>query len=169
MQNRIANTSFLGSTEQTIIIKILRLLLGCTCALSLASSAQASEILVTGTFAAGSKTNESPLEKGTFDLTFSADNLPLLPGTSDPLDDWRLQFYSARGTLLASLNALEPSTYGSFRALTGATQGEQLIVGDSAANDVLSLLFPVGFDGAGQVIKSGAFSYAELSGHKNLM
>ena len=133
-----------------------------------AFSLQASEVLVSGTFAAGSKTNDSPLKKGSFELTVSVDNLPIAPGTSDLLYEWTLQFYDAGGNLLANLNASEPSTYGSLQVLSGATQGDRLIVGDSTSEDVLSLLFPAGFSGGGEITKSAAYSYGELNGSQKL-
>ncbi|MDQ2775165.1 MAG: hypothetical protein M3Y57_09655 [Acidobacteriota bacterium] len=139
-------------------------------ALLLSKPVEATEIL-TGQFVAGSKTNDSPLKHGTFELAFDTANLPL-PSQCQScevfLHNWDLTFRSATGTIILTLNSSEPGSAGTVRPLTRKRIGDELIVSNSTEHDVLALLFPIGFDGTGQAIPSAAYSYGIAQGTDKL-
>jgi hypothetical protein len=130
--------------------------------------AKASEISITGNFAKGSATNDSPLKSGTFALTFDVTGLPARSGSELFLNSFELVFRSASEVMLADLNGLQSGSFGTIEPLTGSTPGDELRVGNSTSQTDLFLLLPAGFAGTGDVIRSSARSYGIINGSDKL-
>jgi hypothetical protein len=130
--------------------------------------AKASEISIAGNFAEGSPTNNSPLNDGSFVLTFDVTGLPVRSGSELFLYQWELVFRAAAGAVAADLNGLQRDSFGVIQSVNANVPGDELKVGNSSSKTYLFLLLPAGFTGTGEVVPSNTYSFAIANGSDSI-
>lgn len=123
-----------------------------------------------GTFVSQSGSIWSALSGGSFTGTFDApaDAFPLPSATTNYLDSFQINIYTASGTLFSTLSSNVAGSYEYFTNDYVSSYGGEQLGFMQSATDYLAVVVPTTFDGNGAVVPGpsavsyGAASYAEV-------
>jgi PEP-CTERM motif len=120
---------------------------------------------ISGTFQDFSGADYAALSGGSFTGTFvaPAGTFPLAPATDEYLDDFRINIFTAKGTLYTTLSSNVAGLYEYFTNDYASSYGGEQLAFIQSGTDYLAVVVPTTFDGTGAIIAGPpAASYAEV-------